>query len=409
MSQIETIMLVALGFAVAALIALFLGRIAWVFALGLGKKRMQRAAPTTIAELQSDRDRLRAEYAMLSRKLELRMNDLKTKLAEQMAEVSRNRNRIDHLISELRSRDRIINERDIELHSLRVQLAPLESELTARTASVQQLKEQLRSRDEEIHRLTQAAERLRAELTERNRQIAAMKKEIADREASGDLLHPDSLSAQERLKKRIDDLTSLSRQIETQRRHLVHQKIELDSLKSEIDASSAAAGTAASDTDARGSFKLASPNPEADSLASLDMSSRHLEQQLSAAERETAELENELRLLDETFNARLAELNVGIDNTARLTGTVPFEAVESTGLAERASAQGSIEPAPPAATESHVETAEAVSVDSPPESLAQANGTDPPPVSQASRPLRGVANVISLAARLRGQHNKGGE
>ena len=72
MSQIETIMLVALGFAVAALIALFLGRIAWVFALGLGKKRMQRAAPTTIAELQSDRDRLRAEYAMLSRKLDKR-------------------------------------------------------------------------------------------------------------------------------------------------------------------------------------------------------------------------------------------------------------------------------------------------------------------------------------------------
>jgi chromosome segregation ATPase len=178
MSQIETIMLVALGFAVAALIALFLGRIAWVFALSLGKKRMQRAAPTTIAELQSDRDRLRAEYAMLSRKLELRMNDLKTKLAEQMAEVSRNRNRIDHLISELRSRDRLINERDTELQSLRVQLTPLESELTARTAAVQQLKDQLRSRDEEIHRLTQASERLRAELTERNRQIAAMKKEI---------------------------------------------------------------------------------------------------------------------------------------------------------------------------------------------------------------------------------------
>ena len=408
MSQIETIMLVALGFAVAALIALFLGRIAWVFALGLGKQRMQRAAPTTIAELQSDRDRLRAEYAMLSRKLELRMNDLKTKLAEQMAEVSRNRNRIDQLVSELRSRDRTINERDTELQSLRVQLAPLESELTARTASVQQLKDQLRSRDEEIHRLTQSAERLRAELTERNRQIAAMKKEIADREATGDLFHPDSLSAQERLKKRIDDLTSLSRQIENQRRHLLHQKIELDSLKSEIDARSSAAGTATSDAGAPGAFQIASPNTEAETLASLDMSSRNLEHQLSAAERETAELENELRLLDETFNAKLAELNVGIDNAARLTGTVPVEAVESTGLAELASASESIEPVPAAATEYPAETAEAVSVDSP-RALAEANGTDPPPVSQAPRPLRGVANVISLAARLRGQQNKGGE
>jgi nucleoprotein TPR len=312
------------------------------------------------------------------------------------------------LISELRSRDRTINERDTELQSLRVQLAPLESELTARTASVQQLKEQLRSRDEEIHRLTQAAERLRSELTERNRQIAAMKKEIADREATGDLLHPDSLSAQERLKKRIDDLTSLSRQIETQRRHLVHQKIELDSLKSEIDARSAAADTATSDADVPGSFEMASPNTEADRLASLDISSRNLERQLSAAERETVELENELRLLDETFNARLAELNVGIDNAARLTGTVPFEAVESTGLVELASTQESVEPALSAATENS-ETAEAVAADSPSETLAEANGTDPPPVSPTPRPLRGVANVISLAARLRSQQHKGGE
>ena len=95
MSQIETIMLVTLGFAVAALIALFLGRMIWSYALGLGKRRMQRSAPASMAELQADRDRLRAEYAMLARKLELRLDDLKTRLAEQTAEVSRNRNRID--------------------------------------------------------------------------------------------------------------------------------------------------------------------------------------------------------------------------------------------------------------------------------------------------------------------------
>jgi chromosome segregation ATPase len=409
MSQIETIMLVALGFAVAALIALFLGRIAWVFALGLGKKRMQRAAPTTIAELQSDRDRLRAEYAMLSRKLELRMNDLKTKLAEQMAEVSRNRNRIDHLVSELRTRDRTINERDTEIQSLRVQLAPLESELTARTASIQQLKEQLRGRNEEVQSLSQAAERLRAELTERNRQIAVMKKEIADREVADNVLHADSVSAQDRLRKRIDDLTSLSRQIETQRQHLMHQKIEFDSLKSEIDARSSAVAAAVPPADTPGSSDIAAADAEAGSLASLDATSRNLEQQLSAAERETAELENELRLLDETFNARLAELNVGIENAAKLTGTLPHEAVESTGFAELASTQDLSESLPSAPASSQSEAGEAVSVEASPDNLAEANGTDPPPGSQALRPLRSVANVISLAARLRSQQKKGTE
>jgi DNA repair exonuclease SbcCD ATPase subunit len=398
MSQIETIMLVALGFAVAALIALFLGRIAWVFALSLGKKRMQRSAPTTIAELQSDRDRLRAEYAMLSRRLELRMSELKAKLAEQMAEVSRNRNRIDHLISELRARDKQLNERDTELQSLRVQLGPLEQELTARTASGQQLKEQLRSRDEEVQKLIQTLEKLRTELTERNRQIAAMKKDIADREATGALLHPDALSAQARLKKRIEDLTSLSQQIETQRRHLVHQKFELASLKSEIAAGTSVPGEAPSE----------GGDATTHTLTTLDESSRDLEQQLNAAERETAELENELRQLDQNFNARLAELNFGIDNAAKLGGTLSADAVE-TSIMSDTTLELEREPA-----ETSVESKDTAA--QPIEADPQTSQVDPalapegePAVAQTSRSLRSVANVISLAARSRSQQKKTGE
>jgi chromosome segregation ATPase len=369
MSQVETIMLVALGFAVAALIALFLGRFAWVFALRLGKKRMQRAAPSTIAELQADRDRLRAEYAMLSRKLELRMNDLKIKLAEQMAEVSRNRNRIDHLITEVRSRDAQLTQRDAELQSLRMQLTPLETELSARTATVQNLKEQLRGRDEEIQKLSQTLEKLRTEISERNRQVAAMKKDIADRQAS-DGLATDALSAQDRLQKRIDDLMSLSRQIETQRRHLNQQKDEFESLKSELinqklaDAAASDAGMSSTAAGDKG-------------LTDLDHGSRELERQLSAAERETAELESELKKLDENFNAKLAELNIAIDGASKLPLAEPT--AEPPILADTA------------------DTAEA------PAEIAVATGTEPLAAAHASRPLRGVANVISLAARIRSQ------
>ena len=369
MSQIETIMLVALGFAVAALIALFLGRFAWVFALKLGKKRMQRAAPSTIAELQADRDRLRAEYAMLSRKLELRMNDLKIKLAEQMAEVSRNRNRIDHLITEVRSRDAQLTQRDAELQGLRMQLSPLETELSARTATVQNLKEQLRGRDEEIHRLAQTLEKLRTEISERNRQVAAIKRDIADREASGALAR-DALSAQDRLQKRIDDLMSLSRQIETQRRHLNQQKDEFESLKSVLIHQKLADGGSG----------LPSAETGDDALMNLDHSSRELERQLSAAERETAELENELKRLDENFNAKLAELNIAIDGASTLPVAEPT--AEPPILAE---------------------TAEV------PAEIAVATGTEPISAAQASRPLRGVANVISLAARIRSQQKNAGD
>jgi len=100
MSQTETLLLVVLGFALATLIALFLGRLLWAAALKLGARRMQKQVPTTLVGLQTERDRLRAEYAMLSQRLGVRLENAKLRMAEQMAEVSRHRNRLEALESE---------------------------------------------------------------------------------------------------------------------------------------------------------------------------------------------------------------------------------------------------------------------------------------------------------------------
>ncbi len=234
MSQIETIMLVALGFAIAALIALFLSRFFWAVALRLGNKRLLRSTPTTIAELRADRDRLRAEYAMLSRKLQLKMDNIKTSLAEQMAEVTRNRNRIDHLIAEVRTRDAMLAEREGEIARLTGHIGPLEAELANRTQSIQSSREQLRGREVELARRHKAVEQFRAELAERDRRIEAMRNEAVGKDMTYTLATNEALSAQGRLRKRIQDLTSLSSQIEAQRQHLAQQRSEFESLRSEL-------------------------------------------------------------------------------------------------------------------------------------------------------------------------------
>jgi chromosome segregation ATPase len=273
-----------------------------------------------------------------------------------------------------------------------MQLAPLETELSARTAAVQNLKEQLRGRDDEIHKLSQILEKLRAEISDRNRQVAAMKKDIADREAHGALLGPEALSAQDRLQKRIDDLMSLSRQIETQRRHLNQQKDEFESLKSEILSQRHAESAAPIDESGVGA---PSAMAEGDAITTLDHSSRELERQLSAAERETAELESELKKLDESFNAKLAELNIAIDSASRLPLAEPTAEppllVEHSELSELSEPSESPEPSEPAAE------------------IAAATGTEPLVPAAPSRPLRGVANVISLAARVRSQQKNTGD
>jgi len=259
MSQFETIMLVILGFAVALLLALILGKLLWGQAIGLGKRRARRENPVTVAVLQADKDKLRAEAAMLSRKLELRLNDLKTRLAEQTAEVSRNRNRVDHLAGEIKERDTLIANRDEELQALKTQVVPLEEELVIRTQNAQQLKENLRDSKEQLQNKTLLIDDLQEQL-----KVAL---------STNAIVGQTDISTRENLQDRISDLTDLSRQIEQQRLQLTRQHSELKNFTGET----------------------ANTSP--------------IEKKLAEAERETDQLQEELARLDDDWSEKLKQLD----------------------------------------------------------------------------------------------------
>ncbi len=205
MSQTETLMLVILGFALAALIALFVGRFAWGLALRLGARRMQRQVPSTVAELQSERDRLRAEYAMLSRKLELRFSDIKMRMAEQMAEVTRNRNRVETLTGE-------VKKRDAELETWRAKAAGLEARILEMTRANEAL-------GEEIGRLNSEIAGLRTSLVERDERIAALHAELAAAASLAEALAlpPPAEETVSPVIRKIDELAHLSAEIAEER------------------------------------------------------------------------------------------------------------------------------------------------------------------------------------------------
>lgn len=151
MSQLETILWFCLGFAVASLIALFVGRAAWRSGVRLGARRMQRKVPGTVSELQTERDSMRAENAMMARKLEVRTGEMKAKLAEQAAEVSRHRNRIEMLGADLAQRDKVDASLYAEIARLEEQVATYEGLISQRTDSVSMTLERLQSQDREIN------------------------------------------------------------------------------------------------------------------------------------------------------------------------------------------------------------------------------------------------------------------
>lgn len=314
MSQIETIMLVALGFVGALLVGLLVVRGLWTYAVSLGKRRVERRAPSAIAELRADRDRLKAEYAMQGRRLQLRLDDLKTRMAEQMAEASRNRNRIEHLADEIKRRDEELTKRDEDADNLRLQITALERELTDRTELLQQAKDLMQAKEEISIELQSKLKVAEAKVSDQWFIIETLKSDNPP--ATADLTGMASSkfeNAQERLRQRIEEMNTLTRQIDEQRQDLSVQQDELAILREQINRSREADARVAASSKAKSKQtdgKSATPNQDMLIKSGQANASDQLEQKIMETERETETLTEELSRLDEMWNKNNSDPDV---------------------------------------------------------------------------------------------------
>lgn len=79
---IDNIMFAALGFLVAGLFAVAIGPAIWKRAVRLTKRRIEAVTPVTLSEFRADKDKLRAEFAIAMRRMEIRVEKLRGKLVE---------------------------------------------------------------------------------------------------------------------------------------------------------------------------------------------------------------------------------------------------------------------------------------------------------------------------------------
>ncbi|NNJ75548.1 MAG: hypothetical protein HKP56_10335 [Anderseniella sp.] len=306
MSQIETIMLVALGFVGALLVGLLVVRGLWTYAVSLGKRRVERRAPSAIAELRADRDRLKAEYAMQGRRLQLRLDDLKTRMAEQMAEASRNRNRIEHLADEIKRRDEELTKRDEDADNLRLQITALERELTDRTELLQQAKDLMQAKEEISIELQSKLKVAEAKVSDQWFIIETLKSDNPP--ATADLTGMASSkfeNAQERLRQRIEEMNALTQQIDEQRQDLSVQQDELAILREQINRSREADARVAASSKAKSKQtdeKSTTPNQDILIKSGQANASEQLERKIIETERETENLTEELSRLNEMWN-----------------------------------------------------------------------------------------------------------
>src|SRR5213592_2003157 len=99
--MIEPIMYFGIGFLFATLLAIVLVPLVHGRAVRLTMRRLEAATPLSMAEIQADKDQLRAEFAMSTRRLEMSVEHLKTKSTSQLAELGKKSEGIGRLKLEL--------------------------------------------------------------------------------------------------------------------------------------------------------------------------------------------------------------------------------------------------------------------------------------------------------------------
>src|SRR2546422_1113045 len=185
--MIEPIMYLAIGFLVSMLFGLMIVPLVHNRAVRLTTKRMEAATPLSMAEIQADKDQLRAEFAMSARRLEMSVDQLKNKTTSQLAELGK--------------KSDAINRMKIELGEKNATIFSLEAREKA-------MKEQLRATEEEFAAKTELLRNAEAALTDKQAELARINHELNDRAMTADSRQVELVAVRtqiEQLKGRVGD------------------------------------------------------------------------------------------------------------------------------------------------------------------------------------------------------------
>ena len=104
--MVEPIMYLAIGFLLSMLCGLAIVPLVHNRAVRLTTRRLEAATPLSMAEIQADKDQLRAEFAMSARRLEMSVEQLKNKTTSQLAELGKKSDAINRMKIELGEKNR---------------------------------------------------------------------------------------------------------------------------------------------------------------------------------------------------------------------------------------------------------------------------------------------------------------
>ncbi|MCB1481362.1 MAG: hypothetical protein KDJ55_05205 [Rhodobiaceae bacterium] len=255
--MIEWVMLFALGFCTAGLIAMLSIPAIWRRAAKITGRRIRGALPVSMSEIQADKDQMRAEFAMAARKLERSIDELKQKTARHQADIGKrdemirnqkveitNRKRteeellarIDSLESRLGKQEKSLASRDKTIEAKDTTLAEREAILSRKEAELTELSTQSDTRRVEVVALKTRVEALNATISEREEEIGKRDKKILDRDEKISRLERTLAEREADLSAREAELRRLRQSIEKQEKTIAEVDANIAGMKRALNA-----------------------------------------------------------------------------------------------------------------------------------------------------------------------------
>lgn len=183
--MVQSVLLFSLGFLCAAFLALMIAPAIWRRAVLLTRKRIEASVPLTLNEIQADKDRMRAEFAMSTRRLEMSVKNFREKAAAQVAEINRNRQELKHLSEARDVKALALSQLETQAAALRKELAQREQQLDQVSERLAEAEQTLEARAGEIDRLSQLNDEL--SVASSNRQIELVSRDTQIEKLSTDV------------------------------------------------------------------------------------------------------------------------------------------------------------------------------------------------------------------------------
>lgn len=296
--MIEAGLYVAAGFLAALLLVMIVAPAVWRRAVFLTRKRIESSVPLTVAELQADKDRLRAEHAVEHNRLESSLEQQRAANTQQAAELS-------DLGETLKVRDETIATLNAQVDGLNASIGDLQEAVGTSEAALASARLEMETTNVTLSARAAELETIKHLRSDAERQLAAARETLDDHSREMASIEARLGDAREKLRAEQAEVRKVRAAAKQTTELLKTERAKT----AELDAAHERLISERSDLEEKLARREAKITRLGDARAGKEADLAELEQRAADAEADRAEMERELGAM----TVRLAQIDKAMD------------------------------------------------------------------------------------------------